>query len=561
MHHNKQFLQVNIPSTKQPFTLVSLEGEESMSDLFEFRLIVVTSSSAIIKCDEFIGKPISFQINPYSNQSPIFFHGIVNNFSYSAAQQYALTVVPLAWLLTQKTDCRIFQEKSVIEIIESIFKEINFAHYDLSGVMGTGRKNKRMYCVQYCETTLEFISRLIHEEGMFYYFHHTKDKHIMVFADNSTTCKSCHNRVIYSNDLPTEDHLHNWHRSYNFHTNKITQSDYNFETPSTKLITSEPSKNPNAQINCEVYNFPGKYDNLNQGKMTTKYLMELRQLRHCKIFGAGNYANFSSGKKFTLIEHENNYECGEYLITKLHLSASNWDSTTGKAGDQKYSNNFICIPIDTPYRTEKNIHKPTIHSSQTAIVVGGKDDEIYVDHYGRVKVQFFWDRYGKFDDHSSCWIRVAQSIAGQNWGHQFIPRVNQEVIVNFLNGDPDKPIIIGCVYNKNNQLPYTLPNNKTQSGIKTRSTKNGAITEANELRFEDKKGAEEIYLHAQRNLNYLIENNQTTIINHGDQITNIKEGNSVLEAKNAIEFKVANNSILINQNGITINGKLVAINS
>jgi len=569
----QSFLEVSIPSSQHQFTLTQLSGTENISSLFEFTLLLfLTEHNINIQETELIGKPISFQINDEKNRQPRYFNGVICSFdadysSLHGIKEYSINAVPWLWFLTKTADCQIFQNKSPTEIIDKIFKDFGFSDYDLSAVTNSGKQNKRNYCVQYRETTFNFISRLMEEEGIFYYFKHTKDNHQLILSDQSSTCKQCNTeKVIYSSSSRSDNHLTSWNRRYNFYSNKIAQTDYNFETPSTKLLTQENSKTSHTQHAYELFDYPGNYPDIGSGKILAKYRIEEEQLDYCHIKGKGNYCNFVPGTKFTLNEHGYKDELGDYLITEVKHYARDMTHAAGQtqgthdSQSQTYENSFFCISADTVYRPKQITPKPFVRGPQTAVVVGGSNDEIYVDEYARIKIQFFWDRQSKNDDHSSCWIRVAQNLAGKNWGTIFLPRAGQEVIVDFLEGNPDRPIITGSVYNNDNKPPYDLPTNKTQSGFKTHSSKDGSTADANEIRFEDKKDQEEIYIHAQKDFTQIIENNKIIAIKKGNQTIQIQNGKSTLEAKEAIEFTVGGNSIVIDTSGITINGKIVKVN-
>lgn len=265
-----------------------------------------------------------------------------------------------------------------------------------------------------------------------------------------------------------------------------------------------------------------------------------------------NYSSFASGGKFTLSGSPIANTDGTYnIIVVKHLARDYSHLGSSKSSSQLYENTFYCLPSTVNYQVPNKYRKPLVNGAQTALVVGPKGEELYTDKYGRVFVQFHWDRKGKKDDQSSCWIRVAQLIAGKNWGTLFMPRIGQEVVVHFIDGDPDRPLIIGSVYNNDNLPPYQLPFEQTKSGIKTRSTKGGGASNANELRFEDKMGQEEIFIQAQKDFNQTIKNNLSVQV--GNQ--------STLQAQQSIELKVGNNSLLINTQGIFINGEKVNINN
>lgn len=565
----KPMLEIQIPACTQHLTLIHAQGSEYISDLFDFQLTAFTTNSQApdINAQKLIGQSISFQIN--DNQTTRYFHGVIQSINIDFTKLYNIKaynfrVRPWLWLLTNTKNCRIFQNKSAVKIIEEILQEFNFNDYDLSKVSGLGKNHLREYCVQYNETYFNFIARLLEESGILYYFEHSKTQHRLILTDNSNTCKQFHDHIIYQNNSHSNKQIFAWNKQYNFYVNKIAQTDYDFKTPNTNLLTQAKQHNYTLLNQYELFHYPGNYFDLIAGKTITQHRLEEHAARACQIKGSSNYIFFAPGHKFSLKKHEFQSEIKDYLLLEVTHCAYDYTHAAGETKDglsQSYDNNFVSIPANIIFRPKKITPKPSINGSQTAVVTGNKNQEIYLDSLGRIKVQFFWDRQGKHNEHSSCWIRVAHIWAGKSFGANFIPRIGSEVIVNFLESDPDRPIITGCLYNNHHKPIYNLPNNKTKSGIKSHSIKSTKITAANEIYFEDKINKEEIYIHAQKDLNNVIENDQNTIIKQGNQITQIKNGISTLCAKQKIEFKVGSNSIVIDNNGITINGDKVKINN
>jgi type VI secretion system secreted protein VgrG len=565
---NNRLLQVSIPGYQQPLMLTNINGQEYISKPFQFNLTILTPTTNNYNEEKLMGSPISFQIN--GNTEPRYFNGIISNLHINIAsmhnmKEYQIKVVPWIWLLSKTTDCRIFQNKSVTEIINAIFQQYGFKDYDLSKVNSIAKQNKLEYCVQYNETSFNFISRLMEETGIFYYFAHTKNKHLLILNDNSLTCAKYHNKkIIYSNNSRAQNKIHQWQQQYNFHSNQITQLAYNFQTPKTTLLSQAKSQTPITQFNFELFNYIPHYHDDIYNKTLTQLQLAAQAATYYKITGNSNYWFFSPGNIFTLNEHPNTNAQTNYLLLYVSHNAYDYTHLTQQFPDgksQSYSNTFNAIPATTKYCPPENTIKPCIHGVQTAFITGNENEEICIDKFGRVKVQFSWDRNNKHNQQNSCWIRVAQPWSGKNHGIIFHPRVGDEVIVTFLAGNPDWPIIIGNVYNGYNNPPYDLPLNKTQSGIKTNSCKNGTYTTANEIKFEDKKNQEEIFIHAQKDLNRVIEHNTNTTIKRGNQRIQIQQGSSSLEAKQKIEFKVGNNVIIIDTTGIKINGTKVGINN
>jgi len=563
LSQENRFLQITTALNINELILTEISGYESLSTIFNFRLDLISHNTHIL-CNELLGTPVAIQLNTQQSAQPRYFHGHIFNFQAGhineGVRSYHAEINPWLWFLKFNADSRIFQNKSAIDILKLIFSEFNFSNYDLSKLTRTYQK--REYCVQYNETTFDFINRLLEEEGIFYFFRHEQNKHTLVLADKTATLpRATDSNVVYETGSNTTHGLTQWQRHYNFYSGNFTQTDHNFENPDANLTSKQQS---NAKLAAakkyEVFHYPGKHQETTQGKSLAQQHFDAQEGHHDMIVGEGNYPNFSCGNKFTLSDCPNAADEGDYILTSVTHYAADSSHSHGSQGGHIYNNLFTCIPANISYRPLQATSKPVIIGSQTATVVGPANEDLYTDKYGRVKVQFHWDRQGKKDDYSSCWIRVAQSWAGKNWGTLFMPRIGQEVIVQFLNGDPDRPLIMGSVYNADNLPPYALPISQTQSGIKTRSTKGGGASDANELRFEDKSGQEEIYIHAQKDLNYVIENNETTLIVRGDQSIKVQAGESIIEAAQAITLKVGESILKMTPQKIIINTPDCSVN-
>ena len=346
-------------------------------------------------------------------------------------------------------------------------------------------------------------------EGIFYFFRHEDGKHTLVMADLIGAYQDCpENHVEYSPGSLAPNHITSWEHQYEFRSGKWTRTDYNFQMPSTNLLTSTGTmiNLPDAK-KYEIFDYPGEYFLEAEGEPVTKVRMEEEEAGFDVATGSSQCCTFTPCGKFTLEGHGVAAENSTYVITSIQHSATETSYGSSAAGSS-YSNVFTCIPASVTFRPPRTTPKPMVQGPQTAVVTGPGGEEIYVDKYGRVKVQFFWDRKGKKDENSSCWIRVAEQWAGKNWGFVCNPRIGQEVIVDFLEGDPDRPLITGRVYNAEQMPPYDLPGNMTQSGIKSRSSKGGSPANYNELRFEDKKGSELITLHAEKDQSIEVEHDE-----------------------------------------------------
>lgn len=519
--HGERRMSIETPLGKDVLLLSSFRGTEAVSGLFGFELELLSENSGI-SFEDIIGKPVSIALK-LVDRSARYFHGIVCRFSQQEGRSvgaphrlssYRALMVPWTWLLTRTVDSRIFQNLSVPEILEKIFKEKGFSGFSMEV---QEQHEKREFCVQYRETDFNFISRLMEEEGIYYYFTHDEKSHTMVIADTSGKHRRLSRGVRFQRDFGgpiEEDTIFNLGKTQEIQAGKYSLNDFNFEIPRTRLETSVDSSRKLGPGEREMYDYPGGYTAKASGDRLTRIRMEEQEARITIIAGTGNCREFTSGYRFTLESAwRQDIDDKDFLITSVeHEGTQGWENEA----ETTYSNRFTCIPFSVPFRPERLSAKPVIHGSQTAMVVGPGGDEIYTDKYGRVKVQFHWDREGKRDENASCWIRVGQIWAGRGWGAVWIPRIGHEVVVNFLEGDPDRPLITGSVYDGVNMPPYPLPEEMTKSTIKSNSSKGGGGF--NELRFEDKKGGEEIYLQGEKDWNILIKNDKTQEIGRNEKL-------------------------------------------
>lgn len=489
------------------FVVTSIKGRENVSGLFEFE-VDLYSDNHQISPDKVVGKSATVVIHDTQER---YFNGCANTFTRGEVgphdhRHYRLTLVPWLWFLTQKQDCRIFQEKNTKDIVTQIFSEHGFTDFEFKASGGSVRE----YCVQYNESDFQFISRLLEEDGIAYYFTHENSKHVLVIVDQPNAYEEvAETNVEYSKGNMPNTQIHRWLRTHEYKKGKWTLTDYNFKEPKKDLKASSKSNSKfskNAQF--EHYEYPGYYD-MGLGSELVKIRLEAEETRRTLISGSSDCSSFYAGGKFKLAKHESADEKGNYILVGVVHSASDRSFFTGEEGNCNYENDFMCIPAEVHFRPELTHQRPVMRGPQSAIVVGPPGEEIYIDELCRIKVQFYWDREGKNDENTTCFIRVMQSWAGNQWGSSFIPRIGHEVIITFLDGDPDRPLVTGSVYNAWNKPVYT---SKTQSGIKSRSTKGGNAQNYNELRFEDKKGSEQVYLHAEKDFDSHVENNQSLTV-------------------------------------------------
>lgn len=523
------------------FGVFAFTASERMSRPFDVRVTLVSKEE--INFDDVMNKEAVLAILGKADEHR-YFHGIISEFVQGGKAGdfnfYRARLVPALWRLSLEQDCRIFQEKKVPEIVKEILEEggVKSDRYLVPKKLEDDYQPKT-YCVQYRETDLHFISRLLEEEGIFYFFEHAKDKHVLVLGDDPVSYKAIEGEkeVTFSDAesmVPKEDFVSVFNMSRQVHTGKITVKDYNFETPSVDL-TQKTEKDP--YKNLEVYDYPAEYGEQKPGEKIAKVRLEEATMFHEKAEGKSDCDRFTPGFTFQLADHPRdqdpeNWNQEYLLVDVMHRGTQPQvlEQRSG-AGGTEYSNEFLCIKSSVPFRPERNTPKPVVEGVQTAIVVGKEGEEIYTDKHGRVKVQFHWDRKGEKNEKSSCWIRVGQVWAGREWGALFIPRISQEVIVDFIEGDPDRPIIIGSVYHGENPPPYNPENSKTKSTIKSNTTPTDpdAPPDArgfNEIRFEDKKDEEELFIHGQKNLEIRVKN---------DRRENIDNNRSLVVANDKIE--------------------------
>lgn len=517
-----RLITIKTPLGADVLLLKGLSGVEGISSLFNFELNLLAENQSV-SFKDIIGQNATVSIS-LANGERRFFNGIISRFSQGEAEgtspdphlsYYSATLVPWLWLLTRTTDSRIFQKMSVSEIIEKIFTEKGLNDFKLS-LKGT--YEKRDYCVQYRETDFNFISRLMEEEGIFYFFEHADGKHTLIMADDPKEHLPCPNQEtaacqVFEGATETADMIKNLRYMQEVKAGKFTLNDFNFTIPNTSLTAEMPSRIKLGPGEREYYDYPGGYSKKSEGERLANIRIQEQEAAVTVLNGSSSCRAFIPGYKFTLKDFtRSEMNDKDYVLTAVTHSASQLYSVGESGPPLKYENQFTCIPLDVPFRPLRTTPKPVIDGVQTAIVVGPKGEEIYTDEHGRVKVQFHWDREGKKDENSSCWIRVSQVWAGTGWGAMFIPRISHEVIVDFVEGDPDRPIITGRVYHANNMPPYPLPDEKTKSAIKSNSSKGG--DGFNEIRFEDKKGSEQLFMHAEKNLDVRVKNDSQEFIGH-----------------------------------------------
>ncbi|APR82344.1 VgrG protein [Minicystis rosea] len=491
-------------------------GSEGVSELFQFDLTVVSENPAVAFADT-IGKPVLVTL--LGNGEPRYVHGMVARFEQGDAGKkltsYRVTVVPKAWRLLHRRDCRIFQELSAPDIIKKVLEGAGLASGTDFAIHLRGSYATREYCVQWRESDWAYICRLVEDEGMFFYFEHHDDKHVLVFADDAGAhaAISGESTIVYRPELGAlvdKENIRRFHVSEEARTGKIEVRDYDFKKPD---LLHEGTLSAADESDLPIYDWMNAdVAHAADGRAAVR-LDERRSLRRVAT-GESGCERLVPGFTFTLQDHPRDEFNAGYIITRVEHTGIEPTLSDGGGGDARYENHFACVPATAVLRAPHVTPRPTIRGLQTAIVVGPSGEEIHTDEHGRIKVQFHWDRLGKRNEQSSCWIRVGQTWAGPSFGALHIPRVGHEVLVDFLDGDPDRPMVVGSVYHGTNVPPYSLPAEKTKSTLKSNSSPGGGGW--NELRFEDKKGSEEVYVRAQKDMLTEVLNDAKRTVGHDD---------------------------------------------
>ena len=515
---NIEHFTFEISGLSEELKVVGFTGGEEVSRLYSYSL-ELACEDADLDFDTVVGKPGVLTLIGDHDNIERHVHGIVTRMRFVRQVKrfavYEAKLVPQLSFLDLRHNCRIFQNVTVPQIIESVFKNAQIAS-DQYKLQLNGKYEAREYCVQYRETDLDFISRLMEEEGIYYFFEHSKTSHLMMLVDSRSahTKITAPDKVLFheiTGAVEAEDSILKFTYSEHVQSGQVALRDFNFKKPALGL---EVKKQQDKNTALEVYDYPGGYDVPAVGDKFTQVRLEALQADIKQGHGDSNCMRLVPGFQFTLAEYPRQKLNQEYFLTQLTCTARQPQVLQEAASGEgtHYSNSFHCMPASIIYRAAQSHAREKVSGVQTAIVVGPSGEEIYVDEHGRVKVQFHWDREGKNDEKSSCWIRVSQLWAGASWGAMFIPRIGQEVIVGFIEGNLDRPLITGRVYHGTNRPPYPLPAEKTKSTIKSDSTKGGGGS--NELRFEDLKDKEEIYLHGQKDWNIRIENDTKEWVGH-----------------------------------------------
>jgi type VI secretion system secreted protein VgrG len=594
--------KIDTPLGEDVLLLRGFRGTEGISRLFRFELDLLSENPSI-SFPDIIGKNVTISLKQ-PDQSYRYINGIISRFAQEATEElftaYTAEMVPWLWLLTRNADCLIFKKKAVPDIVTQVFSDLGFNDY--TNTLQSSYE-PREYCSQYRESSFNFVSRLMEWEGIFYFFKHEQGRHTLVMADSPTAHSPCPGQssagYVTVSGGPQEDVITGWRIEQELHAGKYSQQHFNFQTPTTNLMTSEPTVHEvGGNSKLEVYDYPGEHLTKSAGDSMARIRMQEIEAGHLVMHGASQCRMFISGYKFTLEEHPRKDMNTDYVLTEIeHTAFTDAYGTQRSPEGESYSNTFSCIPLSIPFRPARVTPLPRLHSLQTATVIGPAGAEINTDQFDRVQIDTPWDRTGI----GTAWCRVAQQWAGNGYGALFIPRVGMEVYVDFEDGDPDHPVVVGCVYNGANSTPWALPGQMTRSGWLTHSTPGGGDGDFNMLVFDDAIGDELISVRARKDMLVNIDNDDTLNVGHDQEITitgnrsvvientdddlminkgdrnvyilngntrvNVAEGKYVLTAGKSIELSadkfiqlsVGQSSITLDPSGVTIKGLKIKI--
>jgi type VI secretion system secreted protein VgrG len=556
-----------------------MSANEGLSRMFTYEVDLLSTDKSIAFAD-LLGKPMTVKLELPEGDIR-FFNGYVARFGFVGRRgdyyEYHATLRPWLWFLTRTQDCRIFQKQTAVDIIKAVFRDHTTAKYFAEGLIDNDKYPSRDYCVQYRETDFNFISRLLEQEGISYYFKHKEDDHTLVLVDsNSYAPVPGYEHIPYigqtANVRKDKENIGSWSLNAEIQTGRYVLNDYDFECSKVGLEERQDKLYSSIEHDdYEVYDYPGGYTDSEAAKHYVKARIEQIQTAFIQANGKTDARGLTTGYSFELIGFPREEQNGKYLVVNTHISlVQAYRDGHAICEGSSFDCNFDVAHASNTWRPARLTPKPVVQGPQTAVVVGKKaekkegennqadpspdagDDEIHTDKYGRVKVLFHWDREHRrlgSPENSSCWIRVSQPWAGKNFGFMAIPRVGQEVVVDFLEGDPDRPIITGRVYNDDQMPPWDLLKHKERTGIVTRSTEGGNPTTANELHFDDTKNHELIFLHAENDILTTIEQDATYIVGHDHTETIRHDRTSTVHKKDTLTVKEEGQVLRIEKGG------------
>ncbi len=556
--------ELTTPLGQDQLVVTKFTGSEGLSAMFEYTIDAL-SAEQNIDFDRAIGKNCHVKLHSHAGADRIF-NGVLVEADWDgvrhASNAYKLVLRPWLWLLGRTSNCRIFKDKNVFDIIEDVFKGGGFNDFEIRAARGD--YDKIEYTVQYRESDLAFVSRMMEEWGIYTFYSHSESKHQLVLADS----RSCHKPVAVGGgtipfilldgaDRREREHLSDWRSERLFRTGKFELNDFDYMNPTAVLKADANATERYEKSTLEQYDYPGRYTKRDLGEKRSRVRMEAEQANDRRRRASGDAPSLFPGCLMNFERHPT--DDGQYLVVQARHSFDAQDYRSGSNTASRYEGSYELLPADRPYRAPLVTPRPIVHGPQTALVVtrkGKESEEIDVDEEGRIFVQFHWNRD---KDKISRPVRVAQSWSGKKWGWQIIPRVGQEVVVEFLEGDPDQPLVVGTVYNKDYQYPYKLPDNKTISGMKSDSSKNPGGY--NELIFEDKKSSERIGVRAEKDMDVVVRHAETreigstfetpvgspsrsTTLKNGDEKLKVESGNWDVDIAQKVHIKAGSEIVI-----------------
>ncbi|WP_175924830.1 type VI secretion system tip protein TssI/VgrG [Burkholderia cepacia] len=533
----------------------TLDGSDELGRLFEFRIEALADSHSL-SLKDMLGKPVTVRIEQ-QDLSTRYLNGIVARASLAGRRAeryygYELIVRPWLWLATRRSDCRIFQNKTVPEIVQEVLSIYGFPIENHLAETYVPRE----YCVQYNETDAAFVSRLMEFEGIYYWFRHAEDSHTLTLSDamSSHTALPGYETIPYiardRTAIADEEHIDGWLPAQEVSVGKHQTTDYDYTKPRADLSSQKVDPRGHDHDSFASFEWPGGYRDDAPGAHYSRVRLEEQQAEHERASADTDVRGAAPGYLFTLAHCPRADQNREYLIVRCQYRFQENAYASDQGAEAVVHQTMMLVqPSSLPYRSPRDTPRPRTNGPQTATVVGPPGEEIWTDQYGRVKLQFRWDRYGQSNQDSSCWVRVSSPWAGGGFGGVQIPRVGDEVVVDFLNGDPDEPIVTGRVYNGEKMPPWGLPGSATQSGLLSRSSPGGTTEHANAFRFEDKKGAEQLWMHAERNFDAETELDHSLSV--GNNHTHTVGNDETMQVKNNRQRSVGQNeTVNIGQNRV-----------
>ncbi|MEE4093001.1 type VI secretion system tip protein TssI/VgrG [Pseudomonas viridiflava] len=580
-----------LKETKHELLLESFKGEERLSSAYSFELLLLCEDAGL-KLKSMLGQHLVIEIE-LADSSTRYAAGYVTRFasvgSDGGIASYTATIRPWFSMLEHRVNTRIFQDATVAEVVTEVFSQFSaFSQYEfrLSSPL-----KRYTYITQYRESDLAFVQRLLEAEGIFYYFEHSAEGHSMIICDDSTMLEPLPEqpqiRFHSASVTETSDSITEWSGNRQLQSGRIAVQTFDYRQPNNRLQVTMNSLNQQGDVEAfEIYDCSGQYTHkdYDEGEALVRLRIEALELKGKRFDGQSNCRAMKPGYTFELAQHyahdKGTVDERQFLLVSVASEGYNNYLNDRQAS---YNNHFSCVRRKIVFRPELTVERPTIAGPQTAIVVGPTGEEIFTDELGRVKIQFHWDRNGRHNENSSCWVRVAQTAASGGFGSIQIPRINDEVIIVFLDGNPDRPLVMGSLYNSQNSPPWSLPANKTQSGFLTRSI-NGKGSTANFFRFEDKAGVEQVSLHAERNMDTEIEadeshdvgGNRTVtvkgkhcetitlessiVVEEGSYFVTVDKGDIKIRSASSITLEAGSSKLILKQDGtILLSGVVVDV--